>query len=311
MKKLIKYTVYTILSLVALLLLAVLTIPLWIGSMARPVINKSVPLITKTHFNIAHLSLNPYTGRFQLGGFVLGNPEGYDEKTAVSLGNLVFDVAMTTLGDEYVHIEEVVVEDVFVSYVKGGQYDVDNFTQIQYNVAGSKEEYEEAKKRSALAETEAGEEVLEESEEAVEEVSERKFVIDRLVIKGIKLKYGPITIPVPVDIELKDLGKKSDGMTLAELVEEIWKAILASAGAIGEGVKALGSVIGESAGKLEKDISQAADSLGMGASKTAEAVGEGAAKTVETVTEGTSKAVDAVGEGVKKTSDAVKKLLSF
>ncbi len=285
MKKILKVLVYSILAIIALAIILVLSIPLWIGSVARPAINKVVPQFTKTGFNIAHLSLNPYTGRFELGNFVLNNPEGYSEKVAVSLGNLVFDIRMTTLADKYVHIEEVTVENLFVSYLKGGENNTDNFTQIQYNVAGSKEEFEKAKENSALAQTEAGEEAIEETEEAIEEVNERKFVIDRLTIKGIRLKYEFITIPVPVDIVLTDLGKESDGLTLTELVEEIWKAILKSANAIGDGLKSLGS------------------SFNKGAAQTAESAVKAAESAV--------KAAESAGESVKKASEAVKNLFKF
>ena len=127
--------------------------------------------------------------------------------------------------------------------------------------AGSQEKYEEAKRKAGLAKTEAGEEAIEEAEEAAEDVSKRKFVIDRLSIKGVKVKYGKLTIPIPVDIVLTDLGKESDGLTLTELCQEVWKSILKAASAIGDGVKAIGNIIGEGAGQL-----------GEGAKKTSEAV---------------------------------------
>ena len=297
MKKLLKFIVYSVLAVVALALLLVLTLPLWLGTIARPAINKAVPQITKTEFGIAHLSLNPYTGRFELGGFVLGNPKGYDERVAVALSNLVFDVDMSTLGNKYVHIEEVTVNDLFVSYVDGGEHDVDNFTQIQYNVAGGKEKYEEAKKKSEQAKEKAAQEAAKEDEDSEEDVSKRKFVIDRLSIKGVKVKYGLITIPVPVDIVLTDLGKESDGMSLEDVGTAIWEAILNAAMAVGDGAKALGGLIMSGAG-----------AVGDGAGKAVDAISDGAGKTVDAISDGASKAADAVSDGASKAVDAVKSL---
>ena len=268
--KILKYAAIAAGALVSLVLLLVLTLPLWLGTIFRPAVCAAVPKFTQTTFEMSKLYLNPYTGRFELGGFVLGNPKGYSEPVAASISNLVVDVAMTTLCDKYVHVEEVTVEGVFVSYLDGGEHDVDNFTQIQYNVKGGKEKFEEAKKRAELkkkAEAEAAEEV----EEAVEEASERKLVIDKLTVKNVRVKYGFLTIPVPVDIVLTDIGKESDGATISEVCEQVWKAILKSAGAVGSGVSSLG---------------------------------EGASKAVDG-------ALDKVGEGTKKTADAVKKLLNF
>ena len=78
MKKLLKIVGGIILGIVVLALLLVLTLPLWLGPVVKPIANAAVPKMTKTSFNLGHLSLNPYTGRFELGAMNLGNPAGYD-----------------------------------------------------------------------------------------------------------------------------------------------------------------------------------------------------------------------------------------
>ena len=142
MKKFLKFVMYVVLIAVALVVLLVATLPLWLGPVVKPAANVAVSKMTETEFNLGHLYLNPYTGRFEIGDMVLGNPKGYDEPVAVSLSNLVVDVAMNTVHAKYIHVEEVTVDGFFASYVKGGENGVDNFKQIQYNVAGGKEAYE-------------------------------------------------------------------------------------------------------------------------------------------------------------------------
>ena len=300
MKKLLKFIAYAIGAVLALALLLVLTLPLWLGPVVKPTVRTVVPKFTGTSFDLAHLYLNPYTGRLEIGGFVLGNPKGYDEPVAVSLSNLVFDAGMTTLADKYVHIEEITIDGLFASYVDGGEHDVDNFTQIQYNVYGGKEKYEEAKRKAAEKEAEE-ENKAEEGEEPEKDVSERKLVIDKLTVKNVRVKYGLVTIPVPVDIVLTDIGKDSGGATFSEVCEQVWEAILKSAGAVGGGVKALGSFIGEQAGKLGEHASK----LGESATAAAKAVGDGASKAVDTVSSGVKSASDAVGDGASKAVDTV------
>lgn len=305
-----------LLWIVILAVLLVLTLPLWLGPVVKPIANTAVPKMTKTSFNLGHLYLNPYTGRFELGDMRLGNPVGYDEPTAVSVDNLVVDVAMTTLGDKYVHVEEVTVDGVFVSLVNGGANNVDNMTQIQYNIAGGKEKYE-AKKAKAEAEKEQAEaQKQEEPEEQAEEDSGegKKVVIDVLTLSNIKVKYGMLTIPVP-SITLKDLGKESDGLTLGELGETIWEAILNAALAVGDGAKALGGLLKTGAGALGEGVGTAAGAIGDGVGAAAEAVGDGASKTVDAVGDGVKAvgdgagtAVKAVGDGVGKGVDAIKGL---
>ena len=314
MKKLLKVLGCIILGIVALALILVLTLPLWLGPVVKPTANSIVPKLTKTSFNLGHLYLNPYTGRFELGDMQLGNPQGYSEKYAVTASNIVVDVAMSTLGDKYIHIEEVTVAGVFVSYQDGGEHGVDNFTQIQYNVAGGKEKYEEAKakaeaeqqKKDAADEAEAAElkaklekmsaEEREqyEAEKAVEEAAAKKVVVDKLTISDISLKYGMLTIPVPVTITMTDLGKESDGLTMSELFDKIWEAILKSALAVGDGAKALGGLLKDGAGALGDGAGKAVDAVSDGASKIGGAVSDGAGKAVDAVSDGAGKAVDAV-----------------
>ena len=311
MKKILKFIACAIGALVLLALLLVLTLPLWLGTIFRPTVCKVVPKMTKTTFEMSKLYLNPYTGRFELGGFVLGNPKGYSEPVAASISNLVVDVAMTTLGDKYVHVEEITVDGVFVSYLDGGEHDVDNFTQIQYNVKGGKDKYEAAKlkaeQKKEAEEKEAEKKEAEKSaeedavEEELEELEKTKYVIDRLTVKNVRVKYGILpAISIPVDIVLTDIGKESDGATISEVLGDVWKSILKALGAVGNGVSSLGNMLSSGAGKAAE-----------GASKAAGAVSDGASKAADAVSDGASKAVDAVGDGAKKATESVKKLLSF
>ena len=321
MKKILKFIAYAVGAIVLLAVLLVLSLPLWLGTIFRPAVCAAVPKMTKTTFEMSRLYLNPYTGRFELGGFVLGNPKGYSDPVAASISNLVVDVAMNTLADKYVHVEEITVDGVFVSYIDGGEHDVDNFTQIQYNVAGGKEKYEAAKKK---AEKEKAENPVEEEvEDEIDELEKKKYVIDRLTVKNVRVKYGILpAISLPVDIVLTDIGKESEGATLSEVLDSVWKAILKGVSSVGDGVKAIGNLfssgadkVGDGAGKAASAVgegaSKAAEAVGDGASKAAEAVGDGASKAVDTVGEGAKKATEAVGEGAKKATESVKKLLNF
>lgn len=308
MKKAIKIIVGAIVAVVALVVILILTLPIWLGPVVKPVANAAVPKLTKTPFSLGVLSLNPYTGRFQLGDMQLGNPSNYAEKQAVTLKSLVVDVDMATLADKYIHVEEVTVDGVFVSYVDANG--VNNFQQIQYNVAGGKEKYEAKQAQAKADKAKLESQKIEKSEKKSDSGAAKKVVINKLVINDIKFKYGPITLPVP-SLTLTDLGKQSNGITFAELGDQIMQAIIKSATALGDGVKALGGLagdgakaVGAGAGKAADAVGTGAKAVGAGAGKAVNAVGDGAKK----VGEGAGKAVDAVGEGAKKAADALKSL---
>ena len=117
MKKLLKILGCIILGIVALALILVLTLPLWLGPVVKPSANAIVPKLTKTSFNLGHLYLNPYTGRFELGDMHLGNPEGYSEKDAFTLGSLSAEVEVSSLLSSTIHVRDVTVDALFASWV--------------------------------------------------------------------------------------------------------------------------------------------------------------------------------------------------
>lgn len=290
-KKLAKGVLWTLAGIVALVVLIVATMPLWIGPVARPAANAIAPRITKTAFSLGHLALNPYTGRLEVGDLLIGNPEGYSDPRAVELGKLVVDVAVTSLASDVIRIEELTIDGCFVSYSIGGTNGIDNISQILRNVSGDAEDVAEAREDAEPApqtEAEAKDAANDAVEDAADELAEDdspakdiRIVIDRVTVRGVKVKLQMLTIPVP-DMTFEDIGKDVGGVAPADAVGLVWDRILKGATNVGDGVSALGSL------------------LGKGAGKGADAVGDGA-----------KAAADAIGDGAKKTADAVKDLLKF
>ena len=278
MKKAVKIVLWSVGGLFAFLILLVATMPFWVGTIARPIVNGVVPKITKTSFNIGRLYVNPWTGRVEVGDFLLGNPDGYSDPRAVELKSLVFDLDMTKMVGSAYEVEEVTVDGLFVSYAIGGENNVDNIKQILINVAGGKEKYDAQQARKAAlkaeqtAKDEAAKEAAEEAAEKAEEKLEEeggdeepmKFVVDRFTLRDVKVKVQMITLPVP-NFTLTDIGKDSDGASIGDILDDVWTSILSGAMSLGDGAKTLGGLINKGAGA-------AADAVSDGAKKTADAV---------------------------------------
>ncbi len=319
MKKPLKILLKTVLCLLAIAVVAVLALPLWIGPVGKSVAHSVVPGITGTDFHLGILALNQYSGHLEVGDMQLSNPSGYSEKYAVTLGGLTVDLEPLSLASDVIHVRDIVVKDVFVSYVSGGAEGVNNFKQIQYNVAGGKEKYE-AKQKAAEAEEEA------KKNEPKSEESSKKVIIDHLQITGVSIKLGPVPIRIPVDITLTDIGKESGGAMFADVWKEIYASICKAAGVLGEQLKAIGDLAGEAAKQAQEAAAQATKAVGEAAAQATKAVSgvtegatkalggaaEGATKVVGGVTEGATKAVGdatkAVGDGASKALDSIKKL---
>ena len=309
-------------GLVALVLLLVLALPLWLGPVVKPTVNAIVPTKTKTDFHLGVLSLNPYTGCLELGDLQLANPANYSEKRAVELGRIFVNVAMTSLPTDTIHVEEIAVEDLFVAIVK--EDGVQNFEQIQYNVAGGKEKYEaqreesKAKKARIEAELKAEEEAekdriakMSDEERAKYQAKKRaeaenakRVVIDRLSIRNIRVKFGMVTIPVP-SITLTDLGKKSDGVSFEEMWEEIVNAVLKSVSAVGDGAKLVGEYIGKGAGAAIGAAADAGKAVGGAAMDAGKAVGGAAMDAGKAVGGAAMDATKTVGGAASDAGKAV------
>ena len=281
MKKILKFVGYFLLVVLVLLL----TLPIWIGWVVKPIANSKVSALTGANFNLGEFGLNPYTGCLHVGDLQLSNPTngGYDvAEKCVELGRLDVDLDMGTVFSEKIVISSVEVEGLTIRATAGGG----NFGQIGENAAG-----EPAPEGAAAAEEKPAEEKPAEDASA----SGKKVQIDKLVLKDLKLKIGVVgPIPVPT-LTIEGIGAdKEDGASIADAYALIKEKVLAAAGAVG--------------GKLGELGSAAADAVGEGAGKAVDAIGEGAGKAVDAIGEGAGKTVDAIGEGAGKAVDAVKGL---
>ena len=322
--KAIKILLKAVVVIVALVVVALLALPLWFGPVVKTAANAAVPKVVKTDFHLGHLHLNPYTARFELRDMQLSNPAGYSEKYAVTLGDITFDAETMSLATDVIHIEEITVKDIFVSVVSGGENNVGNFKQIQYNVAGGKEKYEaaqaEKEEKAKLEELQAKETAQEmrepEPQVAAEKKPAKKIIIDKLHISGLKVQLGFLPLAFPATIELKDIGRKTGGATLAEAWQQIWTGILQAAGVAGDQLKALGDLTGDAAKQATAAAGKAAAQASEAAKQATESVGkaaEGATKALSGATEGATKAVSdttkAAGDAVNKAGEAAGKAL--
>lgn len=319
--KAIKLIVKILVCLVVAVVAIVLTLPLWIGPVAKTVTNTVAPKITKTHVHLGDFGLNFYTGNFHMGDFQLENPAGYSQREAATLGQIEVQLDPLSVASDVIHIRLIRIKDVFASYVsKDG---VNNIDQILEN-AGVKGGEEAAKPEEKPAE-----------KKPADEKPAKKVIIDRFELSGVMVQLGPIPLPVP-PLTLNDIGKKSGGATLEEAWNQISAAVLKSVGVVGEQLQALGGLAGEGAKQAAeaatKAVGQATDvankavsGAGKAVSGAADAVsgaassvGEGAGKVLggatdavsgaaSTVGEGAGKAVDAVGDGAKAVGEGAKK----
>ena len=299
MKKFIKILLWTLVILIAIPVILIATLPLWLGPIGRPVVNGCAPVVLKTGFNLEKLAVNPYTGRIEVGGLKIENPAGYSEADAVRLGKFVFDLDYSSLGGPVIHIQELTVNGVFVSYVsKDGTNNID---AIVANLGSSVEEIEKEE------EAELTPEEIAKRDEALAKIKAQRICIDKLEIRDVSAKVGIVPLAVP-KVEMSNVGGE-EGACLDELGKLILELVLKECGMVGGDVLKLGQDGAKALGELGQSGLDAVKNLKTDdAVNAAKAVGEGAGKTLDAVGEGAGKAVDAVGEGAGKAVDALKGL---
>ena len=270
MKKLLKFLLWTFVGILALVLVLVLTIPLWLGPTVATVATKVTPEFTGTPFVLESASLNPYTGKFSITKLTLGNPDGYPVPTAFSVSNVTVDVEMSSLFSDTIHIREISIIDPYASYVSNDG--TNNFEWILAHVnekIGPKKDKEEDKGPG------------------------KKVVIDKLTIAGtrVKLKILP-EMPIPT-ITLNDIGKESKGATWEEVGQMLADSFMKATSAIGDGLTSVLGALGDGANSL---MGGATNVLGGAAS----AIGGATTNLLDGASDALGGATKAIGDTAKK-----------
>ena len=311
--KIVKFLMKTVLWIVALVLVVVLTIPLWISPVACCVANKVAPGITKTSFHLGSFNLNPYTGRLVIGDLQLGNPTNYTEKNAVDLTRLEVNVAMTSLFDQKIRVELV---DIGALQVYAAFPKADNFLQIAENAKGEgAEKVESVEKVEKVESVEKAEKVEGVENAGGEEKPAKGIQIDRLAIHDVTIKYG--IIPIPFALTLTGLGAdKENGMSPMEIYTMVKDAVMNTINGAADAALKVGKDAAKALNAAAGDATKAASDAAANATKAAsdaaanatKAAGDAAANATKAVGDAAGKATKAAGEAAGKALDSIKNL---
>jgi hypothetical protein len=208
-------------ALGALVVLALLAGGLfWLSTsldfVVKTAIERFAPAILGVAVEVREVSLSAADGRGVLRGIEVGNPPGYSAPRALRAGKVSVALDPATLADDVVTIREIVVQSPEIAYeVKGG---TNNLEAIRRNI--------EAHVRRS------GGQAADEGADKPRSKG-RRYVIGRIVLRDAKvtmtgplLKGGGLTFALP-DIQLRDVGRRSGGVTAAEAAAQVAAALVA------------------------------------------------------------------------------------
>ena len=175
------------------------------------------PDVTGVSVKVREVKLSPRDGRGSLKDVEIGNPPGFAAPRAARLGEITVALDPATIRAPVVRVHELIINAPFITYERGkGSTNLDT---IQKNIEGYV--------KRAQASSADGRQTTPEGKGV-----RHKFVIERLAIRGAKvtmtnpaLKGQGVTFDLP-DIEMRDIGKRQDGVTASEAANLVANAIL-------------------------------------------------------------------------------------
>ncbi len=233
----------SLLGLVVLLLVGYFVVAYSMGSVVKAGVNTVGPRITGSKVELAGAKISPLTGAGTLTGLAVGNPQGWSDRNAFSLGQVSIDLEPASVFKDTIVINEIVIDQPEFLYET--KLVTSNIKDLLKNI----EQYTGAKK-----------------EIGKEEGPGKKFIVKKFRLTNGKatLGVGVAALPVPLPaISLDDLGVKEGGITGGQLAGAVMKNVLASivnatAGALSQ----LGGTAGNtSIEKTKEAAKQAGDAI--------------------------------------------------
>lgn len=224
---------------------------LWLGTLIKAGVEQVGTLVTGTSVTLRDVSIGLLAGKVQLEGLAVGNPEGFKAPTALKVGTARVRLNWRSVLSERVVIEEITIDAPEVTYE--GMLSKSNFSTILDHAQSSSSTGSNPKTGAPSA-----------------PLAGKKFLIKQLNLTNSRVTVSlgtglsgnqSLSASLP-DIHLKDIGKDSDGATVAQALSAVFAALNKA------GVQA----VANAAQPLEKGAKAAADLAGQRASKALEGV---------------------------------------
>lgn len=243
--------------------------------------------ITQAKVSLAAVELDLTSGRGSLRGLSVGNPKGFNMPSAFELGAISIAIDSSTVSDDTIVINEIVIDSPVVTYELGAGGS--NIDAIQRNVEAYMAQFGD--------------------DPADGGGGGPKLIIDDLYIRGGVVNISAtfldgkaLSAELP-DIHLEDIGREDEGASPAAIAEQIIAAL--TAGTTGA-VSSLGleEIMG-GAGKLLEGVAEGAGEL----FESVTSGGEGAGEALEGVVEGAGEALEGAGEALEGAAEGAAKAL--
>lgn len=199
---------------IATLVLLAITASVWwaytsLDAQVASAIRRYGSEITGVPIGLSQANMNPIDGKAALYGLVIGNPDGFKAKQALSLGEISMTLDISSLATDVIRIKALTLikPEITYEYASG----TSNLDVLQRNIARS---------------------IGHNKQQTQPSKSRKKLVIEHLYVKnatahlsGELLTGKGVSVSIP-DMHLQDIGRKSEGVTAGEVTKQILSSIV-------------------------------------------------------------------------------------
>lgn len=207
-----KTLVKIIIGLLAIAVLALVVLYFNLDRGVKAAVEEFGPRYTGSPVTLRRVSLSPFSGKGSLYGLEVGNPEGFQSPSALSLEEIDLALETGTLRADTIVIDTLRVQAPLIHYESGAGGS--NLQALQRNISHA----------TATGDTD-------DAWEGEADKRERKVVIRDFSLASANIRYSnpllgdeSVTLAMP-DIHLTGIGEKSGGVTVAEATRQIVTAI--------------------------------------------------------------------------------------
>jgi hypothetical protein len=210
-----KIVIWLLGVIVAVVLLAALAVHLFLDSAIKRGVESKGSTLTKVEVKLNSVHISLLSGSGKVKGLAVGNPEGFKTPSAISVGTASVSLQPRSIFSDPVMIHSIEVQAPEITFET--DLHQNNLSKILANLKET---------------TGSGGQQPTQPKEAS---AGKKLVIDDFRIIGGKIHVsvtmlGGRSATYPLDdIQLKDLGKDSGGITPADLSKKVLELILADA----------------------------------------------------------------------------------
>jgi len=171
------------------------------------------PDVLGVNVTVGDVEISPHDGRGRLRNLEIGNPPGFTASRSARFADVILEIDPATLRSPVVHVQAIGVDAPTIVYERGDK--TTNLDLISKSIEAYSKRTGDSDGTARLQGT------------------KRRFIIDRLLIRGAKvtmttpsLKGQGVNFDLP-DIELRDIGKRQDGLTASQVAAVVTNAIIA------------------------------------------------------------------------------------